>query len=776
MKLSRWLALTVLAGALFSVAAPAGAAAPANDRPSAARSFSSLPFTATQTTEGATYDALSSVPPDCASTSTVWFKYTAASSGPVVVHTRGSNFDSTLAMFEGDPSASVYAFRSCSDDGPRLRSVVAFDAIAGRDYFIQAGGFDGATGDLKLTVNRGGVLRGVVRSSSGQPVVGACLAISTASKYFNAFSATDGSYAIGGLPAGEYPTPSVQCTDGRMPRPWPAPAYVGEGVVATAPDLIMDLSAIEGVLRDDATGTPISGACVSAIGPNSTYSGLTSATGYYSVVTAPGTYAVQYCGGRDYATEFYGDAFLQADATPVAVTRGVTTSGVDASLVRSATVVGTIREAGTNSTVFASCVRILSARDGQPLALQYASKQTGFYRVTGLPPVDVVVKGSECNTVPGTHVDAWYDGAGDRQNATVVGLGSGQTVTANVRLPVGASIYGYVRNDEGDYEQSGACVAAEWGDGSTSTAMTDSRGNFRLGGLPTGNYTVRFCGGNGTAPEWFDDANDRASARVIGVTPQTAFTVIAHVGRGGFARGRFVDDATGKPASPPPCMAATHDNGVFQASTRFFGAELVFDGLATGRYTISGGCAGASPRTVFGVFDAVLATESSYGVIRMPSVDKDNDGKADRVDNCPLTPNPDQADVNDDDLGNVCDRRAPGGTSSNAPKLTVADRAVAEGNAARTIQLHVRLSRAAGHDVSVRVKTANETALAGSDYVAVDSVVTFGPSTTDVVIPLRIKGDRVKEPNETFTVNLSSPTGGAVIGRGKATITLTNDD
>lgn len=82
---------------------------------------------------------------------------------------------------------------------------------------------------------------------------------------------------------------------------------------------------------------------------------------------------------------------------------------------------------------------------------------------------------------------------------------------------------------------------------------------------------------------------------------------------------------------------------------------------------------------------------------------------------------------------------------------------------------------------SVDVNTANGTATAGQDYVAVtNQTVSFtvgGPLTQTVTVT--INGDTTVEPGETFTVNLSNlvnTTGTAEIADGQATGTITNDD
>ena len=54
--------------------------------------------------------------------------------------------------------------------------------------------------------------------------------------------------------------------------------------------------------------------------------------------------------------------------------------------------------------------------------------------------------------------------------------------------------------------------------------------------------------------------------------------------------------------------------------------------------------------------------------------------------------------------------------------------------------------------------------------------MTFGASTNEVSISLRIKGDTKVEPNENFFFTLSAPTNGATLGNSVATVTIVNDD
>jgi serine/threonine-protein kinase len=111
------------------------------------------------------------------------------------------------------------------------------------------------------------------------------------------------------------------------------------------------------------------------------------------------------------------------------------------------------------------------------------------------------------------------------------------------------------------------------------------------------------------------------------------------------------------------------------------------------------------------------------------------------------------------------------------PSLSVADASVGEGQSGtRTLNFTVSLSQAAASAVSFNAATANGTATAGNDYVALSQSglsVPAGSTTTTVYVT--VNGDTAVEPNETFTLNLSGVSG-ANLGDGQATGTIVNDD
>ena len=76
-----------------------------------------------------------------------------------------------------------------------------------------------------------------------------------------------------------------------------------------------------------------------------------------------------------------------------------------------------------------------------------------------------------------------------------------------------------------------------------------------------------------------------------------------------------------------------------------------------------------------------------------------------------------------------------------------------------TATFTVTMSAAASSTVTVVASTASGTAVAGSDFTAASSTLTFPAGTTSRPFPVTVVGDAAVEPVETFAVNLSSPSG-----------------
>lgn len=97
---------------------------------------------------------------------------------------------------------------------------------------------------------------------------------------------------------------------------------------------------------------------------------------------------------------------------------------------------------------------------------------------------------------------------------------------------------------------------------------------------------------------------------------------------------------------------------------------------------------------------------------------------------------------------------------------------------AGTVTLSVTRTGGDDGEVGVSFATANGTASAGADFTAGAGTLTWGDGDVAAkTITVPILDDSEVEPDETFAVDLSAPTGGATLGSaGAATVTIVSDD
>ncbi len=126
----------------------------------------------------------------------------------------------------------------------------------------------------------------------------------------------------------------------------------------------------------------------------------------------------------------------------------------------------------------------------------------------------------------------------------------------------------------------------------------------------------------------------------------------------------------------------------------------------------------------------------------------------------------------------IIDNQGLGTITDNdpTPSLSINDVSISEGNSGTTSALFtVSLSAASGQTVTVHYATADNTATQPSDYSSTSGTLTFNPGDTTKPISVTVNGDTDIEPNETFTVNLDTPTNATLLdGTGQGTIQ--NDD
>lgn len=81
--------------------------------------------------------------------SSVWWTWTAPANGLVTLTTRGSSFDTLLAVYTGNVLSSLTPIASNDDDGDST-SALSFNAVAGVTYQIAVDGYNGDAGTVRL--------------------------------------------------------------------------------------------------------------------------------------------------------------------------------------------------------------------------------------------------------------------------------------------------------------------------------------------------------------------------------------------------------------------------------------------------------------------------------------------------------------------------------------------------------------------------------------------------------------------------------------------------
>src|SRR5882672_8505524 len=83
----------------------------------------------------------------------VWLGWIAPSNGIATFNTRGSSFDTLLAIYTNTSTGSLSSLAADEDSGGFLTSQASFNAVAGVEYLIAVDGFGGASGNIVLRWN-----------------------------------------------------------------------------------------------------------------------------------------------------------------------------------------------------------------------------------------------------------------------------------------------------------------------------------------------------------------------------------------------------------------------------------------------------------------------------------------------------------------------------------------------------------------------------------------------------------------------------------------------
>ncbi|MGB5296624.1 MAG: carboxypeptidase-like regulatory domain-containing protein, partial [Thermoanaerobaculia bacterium] len=289
--------------------------------------------------------------------------------------------------------------------------------------------------------------------------------------------------------------------------------------------------AISGTVTEAGSGTPISGTYVEIYDSNGWYVtyGTTNSSGVYAsnAGLATGDYYLRTYDYSGHINELYDDIqcvswCTMTDGTPVSVTDGVTTSGIDFALTKGGLISGNITDEDTTNGIQSIEVDIYTASGGY---VSYATTDSsGNYITTvGVPTGTYYARTYNANS----YLDELYDDMPCLGSCTVTG-GTAISVTIGVEttgidfeLTPGGAISGHLEDGITHLPIAFSGLNIHDAGGQyVSWAYTDSSGNYTsYAGLPTGTYFVRTQNGDGYLNELYDNLPCVGTCTVTDGTP-----------------------------------------------------------------------------------------------------------------------------------------------------------------------------------------------------------------------------------------------------------------
>jgi hypothetical protein len=393
------------------------------------------------------------------------------------------------------------------------------------------------------SITSAGVISGVVTADSNGAALEGITVLAYDSSMSNApgpgayFTQTqsNGSYTITGLPTGSY---TIQTDSSGI--------YAGEyfnnvyqrssatvvsvtvgGTISGINFGLAEGGKITGVVTADSDGLPIGGAMVSAYNYSTgTWGGnaTTLSDGSYTITGLPtATYRVLTDSSADFRGKYYNEADGPNSATPVQVTVGVTTSGIDFSLAAGGKVTGVVT-ADSNGTALEGITVLaydssMSNAPG-PGAYFTQTQSNGSYTITGLPTGSYTIQTDSSGIYAGEYFNNVYQ----RSSATVVSVTEDGTISGiNFSLAIGGVITGIVTVDTNGSPLGGIEIEA-YGTSITGLgpgsyySLTKPDGSFTIVGLPQGNYMVRVYSTGDYMGEYSINTSDFTQATPVSVT------------------------------------------------------------------------------------------------------------------------------------------------------------------------------------------------------------------------------------------------------------------
>ena len=452
-------------------------------------------------------------------------------------------------------------------------------------------------GNIDAQLAEGGIISGHVTDESSNGIEGINVYIYNLS-YSNIKSTStdsEGNYAIGGIPGGNYKVFFRGYRQNNVPE-W----YNNKTSFETADQISVTVGqTTPGIDAQLAQGGMISGrvtdangngiANVSANVHNQNNEILyqhchTDILGNYTIYgIPPGTYKIDFtCYSINYLSEWYNDKSTFETADPVIVTLNQTTPGIDAQLAQGGIINGAVT--GTTGTPLES-IRIEARISSNVVSGSAYTDSSGQYSLQGLPAGTYKIyfynNGQD-------YFNEWYNNKTTFETADPLNVTAGQTIpNIDAQLVQGGRISGTVTDSSGNPIFNAAVDIYDMNNNSIVGVGTNSSGYYLTTTLPAGNYKIRFTPPYGSVyiSEWYNDKTSFADADAIPVTAgQTTPGVDAQLLTGGSVTGT-VTDISGNPIqNVNVCVYIT--SGSYKSALTNPEGKYEVVGMATGNYKV----------------------------------------------------------------------------------------------------------------------------------------------------------------------------------------------
>jgi peptide/nickel transport system substrate-binding protein len=411
----------------------------------------------------------------------------------------------------------------------------------------------GVVTDINFDLLPGGAITGTVYAADGITLL-ANINVDVENGGFGTCTDENGRYRINGLPYGDY---KVHAGGGwnwclnqsslyireyypETPDPDLATTFTIDAATPLHTDVDFTLAVGGGIIGQviaDDTGLPLVNVKVIASDfYNGHYisEGRADASGVYTIT---GLYDGDYCVGTHdpipdgYARQVYDGVQSCNDATPVPVTSGGVTGGIDFALQPGGVITGRVIDQNSGLPIANVMVDVHADNWGWGTCTDSA----GYYTHRALPYGDYRVSSGGgwnwCQNQPGEYGQEYYFEKRFHHEADIVTLDGGTTPVPDINftLEKGGYLAGNVRDDNLQPVPNLRMVAVQgtgdcpWCEQHIADTYTDANGDYLIGPIPPDSYAVLAdanANGQLLVNEYYDDVYQLISATFVTVTSE----------------------------------------------------------------------------------------------------------------------------------------------------------------------------------------------------------------------------------------------------------------